>query len=60
MANRTLTKALPIRLPDDVKSWIEAEAAKNSCSQNSEIIRAIRERMERLQRVARHDRGEAA
>lgn len=47
MANRTLTKALQLRLPDDVKEWIEAEAAKNSCSQNSEIIRAIRERMER-------------
>lgn len=47
MANRTLKKALQLRLPDDVKEWIEVEAAKNSCSQNSEIIRAIRERMDR-------------
>ncbi len=47
MTNRTLKKALQLRLPDDVKGWIEAEAAKNSCSQNSEIIRAIRERMVR-------------
>ena len=54
MANRTLTKALQLRLPDDVKEWIEAEAAKNSCSQNSEIIRAIRERIERTRIESRH------
>jgi hypothetical protein len=40
-------EAAPIlaRLPHDVKSWIEREAARNGASQNSEIIRAIRARM---------------
>ncbi|TYR32080.1 Arc family DNA-binding protein [Mesorhizobium microcysteis] len=34
-----------IRLPPDVKAFIKAEAAENASSQNSEIVRAIRERM---------------
>ena len=34
-----------IRLPHEVKDWVKAEAAKNGSSQNSEITRAIRERM---------------
>lgn len=38
---------LQIRLPSDLKDWIAAQAAANLSSQNSEIIRAIRERMER-------------
>lgn len=38
---------LPIRLPREVKDWIKTEAARNGSSQNSEIIRAVRERMAR-------------
>jgi hypothetical protein len=38
---------IPIRLPRDAKDWIKAEAVKNGSSQNSEIIRAVRERMDR-------------
>lgn len=38
---------IPIRLPREVKDWIKAEAVKNGSSQNSEIIRAVRERMAR-------------
>jgi hypothetical protein len=38
---------IPIRLPRDAKDWIKAEAVRNGSSQNSEIIRAIRERMAR-------------
>jgi hypothetical protein len=38
---------LPIRFPQDVKAWIEEQAAKNGSSQNSEVIRALRERMGR-------------
>jgi hypothetical protein len=38
---------IPIRLPRDAKDWIKAEAARNGSSQNSEIIRAVRERMDR-------------
>ncbi|HJE24952.1 MAG TPA: hypothetical protein K8W01_14950 [Methylorubrum populi] len=38
---------LMLRLPPDIKIWIEDQAAKHATSQNSEIIRSIRERMER-------------
>lgn len=41
------TKQLQIRLPHDAKSWIEEQAAANASSQNSEVVRSIRERMER-------------
>lgn len=41
-------KPLQLRLPLDVKAWIAAQAAANVSSQNSKIIRAIRERMERV------------
>jgi len=37
--------ALQLRLPADAKAFIEAEARENASSQNSEIVRAIRERM---------------
>jgi hypothetical protein len=39
-------KPLQLRLPLDLKDWIAAQAAANVSSQNSEIIRAIRERMD--------------
>lgn len=39
---------LRLRLPADLKAWLAEEAARNGASQNSEIVRAIRERMERL------------
>lgn len=38
-----------VRMPADVKAWIRAEAKHNASSQNSEIVRAVRERMERAQ-----------
>lgn len=41
-------KPLQLRLPTDLKAWLNAEAEKNGASQNSEVIRAIRERMERI------------
>lgn len=44
------TKAqMVIRLPLDIKAWLESEADKNFSSKNSEIVRAIRERMDHLQ-----------
>lgn len=46
MKSRTLPKLL-IRLPEDVKAWLVAQAAENASSQSSEIVRAIRERMKR-------------
>lgn len=36
-----------LRLPLDAKAFVQAEARMNGSSQNSEIIRAIRERMRR-------------
>lgn len=38
---------LMLRLPPDTKAWVEAQAALNATSQNSEIVRSIRERMDR-------------
>ncbi|WP_155936620.1 Arc family DNA-binding protein [Mesorhizobium ciceri] len=43
MSDRT---ALQLRLPQDVKAFIEAQATRNASSQNSEIVRCIRERMD--------------
>lgn len=39
------THSTSLRLPADAKAFIEAEAKENASSQNSEIVRAIRERM---------------
>lgn len=39
--------ATSLRLPADAKAFIEAQARENTSSQNSEIVRAIRERMKR-------------
>ncbi|WP_158970948.1 Arc family DNA-binding protein [Chachezhania sediminis] len=46
MTNR---KPLQLRLPPELKAWIEEQAEKNGSSQNSEIIRAVRDRMDRTQ-----------
>ncbi|MGY4605752.1 hypothetical protein ACVW16_004164 [Bradyrhizobium sp. USDA 4474] len=39
-------KTLLVRLPSDVKAWLEREAAYNLSSQTSEIVRSVRHRME--------------
>jgi predicted HicB family RNase H-like nuclease len=41
------TPKFMVRLPEDAKRWIAAEARRNSSSQNSEVVRSIRERMDR-------------
>jgi hypothetical protein len=46
VVNMTEKTALVVRMPADVKAWIEAQAARNGGSQNSEIIRSIRARMD--------------
>lgn len=38
---------LMLRLPPDAKQWIAEQAIKHGTSQNSEILRAVRERMDR-------------
>jgi hypothetical protein len=40
------TKTVLLRLPVDVKAWVENEARRTLASQNSEIVRCIRARME--------------
>ena len=42
----TKTTTFLIRLPNDVLSWVEQEAARSLASRNSEIVRAIRQRMD--------------
>ena len=39
---------IALRLPQDLKDWVAAEAQRNASSQNSEIVRALRERQERV------------
>jgi hypothetical protein len=43
---RVAVKTLLVRLPVDVKTWLEEEACRNLSSQGSEIVRAVRLRME--------------
>lgn len=38
----------PVRLPPEVKAWLSDQASRNGSSQNSEVVRAIRERMDRI------------
>ncbi|WMT77446.1 Arc family DNA-binding protein [Bradyrhizobium sp. Ash2021] len=46
MVHKEETIQVLIRLPKDVKDWIEKEAARTLASQNSEILRCIRQRMD--------------
>ena len=46
MVRKEKTATVLLRLPRDVKDWVEKEAARTLASQNSEIIRAIRIRMD--------------
>jgi hypothetical protein len=45
MIRKNEAERVLVRLPRELKAWIEREAARNGASQNSEIIRAIRTRM---------------
>jgi hypothetical protein len=48
MTGQITREKFVVRIPPNLKDWIEAEAVRNGCSQNSEIVRAIVERRERL------------
>ncbi len=48
MEVRTNTEKMQVRLPPDLKLWLAKQARKNGSSQNSEIVRALRERAERM------------
>nr|WP_201829568.1 Arc family DNA-binding protein [Microvirga zambiensis] len=45
--SRDLDK-LVVRLPDGFRHWLKDQADRNGSSQNSEVIRSIRERMDRV------------
>lgn len=38
---------LIVRLPADIKDWLTAQAIRNASSQSSEVVRAVREKMDR-------------
>ena len=46
-AKMTDRKPMQLRLPPDLKAWLAEQAEKNGASQNSEVIRCVRERMDR-------------
>jgi Arc/MetJ-type ribon-helix-helix transcriptional regulator len=39
-------KTLLVRLPVELKEWLEEESGRNLSSQGSEVVRAVRQRME--------------
>ncbi len=39
------TVQVGIRFPADMKAWLEDQARLNRSSQNSEVVRSVRERM---------------
>lgn len=47
MVRKKETTAVLLRIPKDVKVWLEKEAARTLASRNSEVLRCIRERMDR-------------
>ena len=52
MGSKREMVAVLVRMPPDVKRWLEREAARNAGSQNSEIVRSLRARMNFLERDA--------
>jgi hypothetical protein len=51
MSPRPITAPILVRLPVAMKIWLEIEAARNGASQNSEIVRTIRARMDAEQKA---------
>ena len=49
-----------VRIPPDLKQWLEDEADKNFGRQNSEIVRALRERQGRQKEAAPEGAGTPA
>ena len=40
---------LVVRLPHDIKAWLESEALRNGGSQSSEVVRILRARLDNEQ-----------
>jgi hypothetical protein len=47
MTEKTV-KTLLVRLPVELKEWLERESDRNLSSLGSELVRAVRQRMESL------------
>jgi hypothetical protein len=45
-------KTLLVRLPVELKEWLEKESLRNLSSQTSEVVRAVRLRMESVRSSA--------
>lgn len=53
-------KLMQLRLPADLKTWVQKQANANASSQNSEIIRAVRQRKELLAHETISEEGKNA
>jgi hypothetical protein len=51
MPHKDDTTTFLLRLPKDVLSWFEQEAARSLASRNSEIVRALRARMDAAEQL---------
>jgi hypothetical protein len=47
--SQTDTSKILVRIPADVRQWLERQASLNLSPMSSEIVRALRYRMESLQ-----------
>jgi predicted transcriptional regulator len=45
-----VSRKMFLRLPPEVKSWVERESERDERTQNAVVVRALRERMAREQR----------
>ncbi|WP_210338995.1 Arc family DNA-binding protein [Ensifer sp. ENS04] len=48
-----------LRMPDEVKNWVALQAKANMRSQNSEIVVALKEKMERQANTTISEKGPA-
>ena len=51
MARKPKIVQIVARVPQDVKDWLKRQAERNGASQNSEIIRSVRDRMDSERRA---------
>lgn len=48
---------LTVRFPPDVRQWLDEQAIRYGSSSTSEVVRAVRERMDRTKQVDQKDAG---
>lgn len=49
MSSKRDAAQIKLRLPQDLKQWVGQQAELNRSTQNSEVVRAVRERKERCE-----------